>query len=167
MISLYFSGKVKPTLNKVIKELENTPDDVDLLLLACQCCLKGKDLENLNAFSDRIITLDKDNSEAYYYKGMAFHSSKGKEQEALKNFNEAIAINPGNLKYLLNKATTHLLLYTDYHLPIKFAEKHQAKAEETLMRIMTLAEQNQSHSYEDCLTIAEANLLISRNLEWL
>ena len=58
-----------------------------------------------------------------------------------------------------------MLLYTDYHLPIKFAEKHQAKAEESLMRILSLTEGKEDLTYQEYLTLAEANILISRNLE--
>ena len=43
--ALYYSGKVKPTLNKVLVELENDNENIDLILLACQCLIRTKDFE--------------------------------------------------------------------------------------------------------------------------
>ena len=40
--ALYYSGKVKPSLNKIIVELENDPKNLELSLLACQCLVRTK-----------------------------------------------------------------------------------------------------------------------------
>ena len=40
--ALYYSGKVKPSLNKIIVELELYPENLELSLLACQCLIRTK-----------------------------------------------------------------------------------------------------------------------------
>jgi tetratricopeptide (TPR) repeat protein len=87
--ALYYSGKVKPSLNKIVAELENDSENLDLSLLACQCLLRTKNLDELSSYADVSIKLAPKNAGGYYYKGVAFQHTKGKEQEALKNFNEA------------------------------------------------------------------------------
>ena len=138
--ALFFSGKVKPSLNKIIAELENNPDNIQLVQLACQCLMRTKDYAQLAVFADKSIALDAENAQGYYFKGVALQYSKGKEQEALKNFNLALEIEPENTVYLKSKGTTHLLLYTDYHLPVKFAEKHRDKGEECFLKLVAISE---------------------------
>ena len=163
--ALYYSGKVKPSLNKIVAELENDSENLDLSLLACQCLLRTKNFDELSSYADVSIKLAPKNSGGYYYKGLAFQHTKGKEQEALKNFNEALTLDPDNTVYLKSKATTHLLLYTDYHLPIKFAEKHRVKAEVSLLKIIELIEQKGNSDYIDFWTIGDVSIMLSRNLE--
>lgn len=162
--AMYYSGKVKPSLNKIIVELEVDPTNVALTLLACQCLVKTKNFDDLTIYADKAIELAPEFPQGYYFKGVAFHNIKGKEQEALKNFNEALAIDPVNVVYLKSKATTHFSLYTDYHLPIKFAEKHRVKAEESLMKVVEIVEFMSEPSYLDYLTIADVCIMISQNL---
>ena len=163
--TLYYSGKVKPSLNKIVTELENDSENLDLSLLACQCLLRTKNFDELSSYADVSIKLAPKNSGGYYYKGVAFQHTKGKEQEALKNFNDALALDPDNTVYLKSKATTHLLLYTDYHLPIKFAEKHRVKAEVSLLKIIELIEQKGNPDYIDFLTTGDASIMLSQNLD--
>lgn len=163
--ALYYSGKVKPSLNKILVEIENDPENLNLCLLACQCLERAKNFEDLSKYADVAIKLDAKNAGGYYYKGVAFKHVKGKEQEALKNFNEALAIDPENLVYLKNKAATHLLLFTDYHLPIQFAEKHRVKAETSLSKITELLEQKENPNYIDYYTIADVSLMVSQALD--
>jgi len=163
--ALYYSGKVKPSLNKVIAELKNAPENLDLYLLACECAVRTKDFDELSSYAEAIIKLDSTIADGYYYKGVSFQNSKGKEQEALKNFNEALTIDPDNTIYLKSKATTHLLLFKDYHLPIKFAEKHRVKAEVSLSRIVELIEQKENPNHIDFLTIGDVSIMTSRTLD--
>lgn len=163
--ALYYSGKVKPSLNKIIVELENDSENLELYLLACQCLVRTKNFDDLSKYADVLIKLDPKVAEGYYYKGVAVQHTKGKEQEALKNFNEALTIDPDNTIYLKSKAATHLLLFTDYHLPLSFAEKHRVKAEESLLKIVELIEQKENPDYIEYLTIADVSTMLSRNLD--
>ncbi|MBI9035146.1 MAG: hypothetical protein JEZ03_11805 [Bacteroidales bacterium] len=163
--ALYYSGKVKPSLNKILIELKNDSENLELYLLACQCLVRTKSFDELSAYAEAAIELDPKRAEGHYYKGVAIQQTKGKEQEALKNFNEALTIDPDNTIYLKSKASIHLLLFTDYHLPLNFAEKHKAKAEESLLKIIELIEQKENPDYIDFFTVADANTLISRNLD--
>jgi tetratricopeptide (TPR) repeat protein len=163
--ALYYSGKVKPSLNKIVAELENDSENLDLTLLACQCLLRTKNFDELSSYADVSIKLAPKNAGGYYYKGVSFQHTKGKEQEALKNFNEALTLDPDNIVYLKSKATTHLLLYTDYHLPIKFAEKHRVKAEVSLLKIIELIEQKENPDYIDFLTTGDASIMLSQSLD--
>ncbi|NOQ26799.1 MAG: hypothetical protein GQ564_15675 [Bacteroidales bacterium] len=163
--ALYYSGKVKPSLNKIIIELENDSENLELYLLACQCLVRTKNFDDMSKYADVSIKLDPKFSGGYYYKGVAVQHKKGKEQEALKNFNEALTLDPDNTTYLKSKATTHLLLFTDYHLPLSFAEKHRVKAEESLLKVIELIEQKENPDYKDFLTIGEVSTMLSRNLD--
>ena len=163
--ALYYSGKVKPSLNKILIELKNDSENLELSHLACQCLVRTKNFDDLSKYADVSIKLDPKIAGGYYYKGVAVQHTKGKEQEALKNFNEALTLDPDNTIYLKSKATTHLLLFTDYHLPIKFAEKHRDKAEESLLKIIELIEQKENPDYIDFLTIADVSIMVSRNLD--
>lgn len=163
--ALYYSGKVKPSLNKILIELKNDSENLELSLLACQCLVRTKNFDDLSAHAEVCIKLAPNNAAGYFYRGLAIHHTKGKEQEALKNFNEALTLDPDNTIYLKSKATTHLLLFKDYHLPLNFAEKHRVKAEESLLKIIELIEQKENPDYIDFLTIADASTLISRNLD--
>lgn len=163
--ALYFSGKVKPSLNKIQTELKEDSENLELSLLACECLVRTKNFDDLSALADICIKLSPKNAEGYYYKGVAVHHTKGKEQEALKNFNEALAIDPNNTTYLKSKAITHFSLFTDYHLPLKFAEKHRDKARASLLNIIELIEQKENPDYIEFLTIADVNTLLSRNLD--
>ena len=162
--ALYYSGKVKPSLNKILVELKKDSVNLELSLLACQCLERTKNFEELSSYADASIKIAPKNAGGYYYKGVAFQHIKGKEQEALKNFNEALTLDPDNTAYLKSKATTHLLLYTDYHLPIKFAEKHRVKAEVGLLRIIELIEQKDNPDYIEYLTIADVCIMLKQTL---
>lgn len=161
--ALYYSGKVKPSLNKIIAELENDSENIELTLLACECLVRTKNYNELSKYADAAIELDSKNAKGYYYKGMAIQHTKGKEQAALKNFNEALTLAPDNPIYLKSKASTHLLLFTDYHLPLAFAEKHKIKAQTNLLKAIELIEQKENPDYMDFWTIADANSMLSRN----
>jgi len=161
--ALYYSGKVKPSLNKILIELNNDSENVELSLLACQCLVRTKNFKELSKYADASIKLAPKNAEGYYYKGLAIQHTKGKEQEALKNFNEALTLDPDNAIYHKSKATTHLLLYADYHLPANFAEKHKAKAEVSLLKVVELIEQKENPDYMDFWTIADVSSMLSRN----
>lgn len=163
--ALYYSGKVKPSLNKILVELENDSKNLKLSLLACQCLLRSKIFDELSTYAEVSINLAPKNAAGYYYKGMAFQYTKGKEQEALKNFNEALTLDPDNTVYLKSKATTHLLLYKDYDLPIKFAEKHRIKAQECLSKVIALIEQKGKPDYIDFLTIGDVSIMVSQPLD--
>jgi tetratricopeptide (TPR) repeat protein len=163
--ALYYSGKVKPSLNKILIELENDSKNLELFLLACQCLVRTKNFDDLSKYADVSIKLDSKFAGGYYYKGVAVQHTKGKEQEALKNFNEALTLDPDNTIYLKSKATTHLLLFTDYHLPLKFAEKHRDKAKESLLKIIEVIEQKENPDYIDFFTIGEVSTLLSQNLD--
>lgn len=162
--ALYYSGKVKPSLNKIIVELEKSSENLDLVLLACKCLQRTKDIDKLAFYADVAIKLAPENAEGYYYKGVALQHRKGKEQEALKNFNEALVLDPDNTIYLKSKASAHFLLYTDYHLPLKFAEKHRAKTEEGLLKVIALIEEKESPSYVEFLTISDVLMLVSKGI---
>lgn len=160
--ALYYSGKVKPSLNRILTELKNDPKNLELSLLACQCLVRTKNFDDLSTYADVVIELAPENGEGYYYKGLAIHHKKGKEQEALTNFNKALSLDPDNTIYLKSKAATHLLLYTDYHLPIKFAEKHRVKANDSLKRIVELIEQKENPDYVDYLTIGDVSITLTQ-----
>jgi len=161
--TLYYSGKVKPTLNKILIELKNDSENLDLTLLACQCLVRTKNFNELSKFADVAIQLDPMAAEGYYYKGLAIQHTKGKEQKAIKNFKKALTLDPDNTIYLKSKAITHLLLYKDFHLPVSFAEKYKAKAEVSLLKIIELIEQKENPDYIDFWTIADVSTILSRN----
>jgi tetratricopeptide (TPR) repeat protein len=161
--ALYYSGKVKPSLNKILIELKNDSENLELSLLACQCLVRTKNFDELYKYADASIELAPKIAGGYYYKGLAIQHKKGKEQEALKNFNEALTLDPDNTIYLKSKAITHLLLYTDFHLPVNFAEKHKAKAEVSLLKIIELIEQKENPDYVDFWTIGDVSSMLSRN----
>ncbi len=163
--ALYYSGKVKPTLNKIIVELENEPNQLDLILLACQCLLRGKDYEQLSAFADKALALDDESAAGYYFKGVALHHSKGKEQDALKMFKEAITRDPENVVYLKAKAETHLALFKDYHLPMQIADKQRIKGEECLNQVVAIVEAKENPTYLEYLTIADVSITINKNID--
>lgn len=162
--ALYYSGKVKPTLNKILIELKNDSENIELSLLACQCLVRTKNFEDLSTYAAISIKLDPKIAAGHYYNGLAVQNIKGQEQEALKNFNEALTLDPDNTIYLKSKAITHLLLFTDYHLPLNYAEKHRVKAEESLLKIIELIEQKENPDYKDFLIYADVSTMLSRNL---
>ncbi len=163
--ALYCTGKVKPTLNKIVVELEKNSENIDLILLACQCVVRTKNIDQLSTYADTIIKLDPKNAEGYYFKGVALQHTKGKEQEALKNFNEALVLDPENAIYLKAKASTHFLLYTDYHLPLTLAEKHRIKTKQSLMKVIELIEQKETPTYLEYLTLGNVFVLISKGIQ--
>jgi len=162
--ALYYSGKVKPSLNKIIVELEKNSENLDLVLLACKGLQRTKDIDKLSFYADIAIKLAAENAAGYYYKGVALQNRKGKEQEALKNFNQALVLDPDNTIYLKSKASAHFSLYTDYHLPLKFAEKHRVKTEEGLYKVIELIEQKENPDYIEFLTVADVFMLVSKGI---
>lgn len=162
--ALFFSGKVKPSLNKIIVELESDPENLAFTHLALQCLLRTKNYEDLATYADVYIKLDPENIDGYFYKGMAFQNIKGKEQDAIKSFNEALLIDPDNTICLKNKAATHLLLFANYNLPLQFAEKHKAKAQACLTKVMELIEAKEQPTYMEYLIISDVNIMVSQNL---
>jgi len=163
--ALYYSGKVKPSLNKMLVQVEKDPENLALRLLACQCLVRTKNFVELASYADVIIKLAPESGEGYHFKGVALHHTKGKEQEALKNFNEALVLDSENVVYLKSKGSTHFLLYTDYNLPIEFAEKHRVKAETSLLKIIELVGQKETPGYVDFLTTGEACSMLNQNIE--
>lgn len=163
--TLYFSGKVKPSLNKILVELERDGSSLELTFLACKCLLRSKGWDQLLVYADAAIGLDDKNADGYYYKGVALHNIKGKEQDAIKNFNEALSLDPENTTYLIGKATTHLLLFTNYDLPIKFAEKQRDKGEDCLSKAMALIEAKSEPTYLDFLAAGDISVTINKNLD--
>jgi len=162
--AMYYSGKVKPSLNKMLVELEKDTDNLELILLTCQCLTRGKDYKQLSDLADKAIELAPENPNTYYYKGIALKNVKGKEQEALVNFNKSIALEPENTMFLKGKGDTHVLLFSDYHLPPQLAEKHRVKAEDSLMKILDIVESNENPSYTDLLNAGDVSIAIKRNL---
>jgi len=162
--TLYYSGKVKPSLNKIIPALEEEPKNLALSLLVCQVLERAKDFDRLSTYADALIKLSPKISDGYYYKGVALQFVKGKEQEAVKNFKMALEIEPENLLCLKSKATTHLLLFKDFDLPIKFADKHRIKAETCLLKIVELVENKENASYQDLYILAEVNMMMEQAL---
>lgn len=162
--TLYYSGKVRPSLNKITAELETDSDNLALTLLCCKILERTKEYDRLSSYADIVIGLSPETIEGYYYKGVALQHIKGKEQEALINFNKALELDPDNIYCLKSKATTHLLLFTDFHLPIKFADKHRVKAETSLLRVIELVEQKENPTYQEYYTLAEVNMMIDKAL---
>lgn len=162
--ALYYSGKVKPSLNKIIPALEEDQKNLELTALACEVLQRSKDFDTLSKYADRLIKLAPQMTDGYYYKGVALQFVKGKEQEAVKNFNKALELDPNNLSCLKSKATTHLLLFKDFDLPIKFADKHRVKAETALLKIVDLVEQMDQPSYKDLYILAEVNMMMEQAL---
>ena len=160
--ALYNSGKVKPTLNKIFAELESDSGNIELISLACECLLRTKNLQDLLKYANELIKIAPENAVGYYYKGLAIQHKKGKEQEALKNLNEALALEPENPVFLKTKANIHFLLYTDYHLPPSFAEKHRDKAIASFLKAIEVIEQMEKPGYKDFWTVGEACMLVSR-----
>jgi len=165
LAALYYSGKVKPSLNKILVQLKDDASNLELTLLACQCLVRTKNFDDLSSYADVSIKLDPKNAEGYYYKGVALHHTKGKEQEALKNFNEALSLSPDNVVYLKSKGATYLMLFTDYNLPINFAEKYRVKAEDSLLKIIALIGTKENPTYVDFLTTGEVSMMLSQNID--
>lgn len=161
----YYAGKVKPTLTKVKAELENDSKNLKLVLLACECLKRTKNIQEMSTYADKAIELNLENAEGYYFKGIALQQSKGKEQEALKCLNQALALEPENTKYLKSKASTHLFLFKDYHVPIQLAKKHGVKAEESLLKVIELTEQKKNPSYQDYLIVGDVYILINKGMK--
>ncbi|WKK82630.2 tetratricopeptide repeat protein [Marivirga arenosa] len=162
--ALYYSGKVKPSLHKILAALEEDPNNVDMVLLACEVLERAKDFDQLSSYADTVKKLAPKSPEGFYYKGIALQFVKGKEQEALKNFNEALEIDPDNLLCLKSKATTHLLLFKDFDLPIKFADKHRVKAETCLLKVIDLVENKEDATYLELYILAEVNMMVEQAL---
>jgi tetratricopeptide (TPR) repeat protein len=160
--ALYYSGKVKPTLNKIVAELKDDSENLELILLACQCLERAKDIEELSSYADLSIKLAPEVAEGYYYKGVALQHNKGKEQDALKNFNQALTLDPENPIFLKSKASTHFLLYTDYHLPLQLAEKHRAKTEACLLKVIEVIEKKENPNYIDYFIIGDVFVQFSK-----
>ncbi|ADR22446.1 hypothetical protein MATR_37080 [Marivirga tractuosa] len=158
--TLYYSGKVRPSLNKITAELENDPENLALTLLACQVLERTKEFDRLSSYADTVIKLSPEISDGYYYKGVALQFVKGKEQEALKNLNKALKIDPENALYLKTKASTHLSLFKDFDLPLKFAEQHRVKSETSLLKVIELIEKKENPSYKEFYILAEVNMMI-------
>ena len=57
------------------------------------------------------------------------------------------------------------MLYSDYHLPIKIAEKHRVKAEESLLKIIELIEQKENPNYTNFLTVGDVSMMLSRTMD--
>lgn len=163
--ALYFSGKVKPSLNKILAELAHDDQNIELSLLACKCMVRTKNFEELSLMADKIIEISPQTAEAYYLKGIAFQNTKGSEQEAIKNFNEALALEPENLVFLNAKATTHLFLFTDYNLPLNFATKHRNIAEKCLSKIIDLIEAHENHDFINYFTAGDASMTLTKNMD--
>ncbi len=162
---LFYSGKVKPSLNKIIAELEKDPSNLELTLLACKALLRGKEYKSIEKYADAAIKIDDQNPTGYHYKGLAIHHNKGQEQEALKNINKALEIDPENVVFLKDKAITHLALYKDYDLPVKFAEKHGDKSRECILKIIDLVDSKAAPNYMELYAVAEASMMIEKNLD--
>jgi len=162
--TMYYSGKVKPTLTKMLAEVEKGPIDLDLLYLTCECILRNKDYKKLSVFADEAIHRDSENPMAYYYKGKALQNVKGKEQEAVKNFNKSLELEPESILFLKAKGDTHFALFSDYHLPPSLAEKHRQKAENAYMTVVDIIEQKENPSYKELFDAGDVNVLIKRNL---
>ncbi len=163
--NLYYSGKVKPSFNKIEAEIQKDPQNLELLLLGGKCLERMKDFDTLLKYSNSAIKIAPKNSEGYYYKGIALQHVKGKEQEALKCFNEALALDSENPLFLKNKASTHMLLFKDFDLPISFADKHRIKAEECLLKVMELVENDENVDYRSLLILADVKMMVSKTLE--
>lgn len=163
--AMYYSGKVKPSYNKIEAELQNDPQNLKLLLLACKALERMKDYDTLLKYANNVIKLDSKNSEGYYYKGVALQNVKGKEQEALKCFNEALVLDQENPLYLKSKASTHFSLFKDFDLPISFADKHRIKAEEGFLKVMELVEQKESADFHEFLILADVKMMVNKTLE--
>ncbi len=158
--ALYYSGKVRPSLNKVTAELDNDSENLELTLLACQILERTKEFDRLSSYADAVIKLSPEISDGYYYKGVALQFVKGKEQEALQNLNKALKIEPENTLYLKTKASTHLSLFKDFDLPLKFAEQHRVKSETSLLKVIELIEKKENPSYMEFYILAEVNMMI-------
>jgi tetratricopeptide (TPR) repeat protein len=158
--ALYYSGKVRPSLNKVTAELENDSENLELTLLACQILERTKEFDRLSKYADVVIKLSPEISDGYYYKGVALQFVKGKEQEALQNLNKALKLDPENTLYLKTKASTHLSLFKDFDLPLKFAEQHRVKSETSLLKVIELIEKKENPSYKEFYILAEVNMMI-------
>lgn len=163
--TLYFSGKVKPSLNKIYSELEKEANNLELVLLGCEALKRSKDYDKLLIFGENAIKLDPENPEGYFYKGVAQQHSKGNEQEALKNFVEAIKLDLENTKYLTEKAKTHLLLFKDFHLPIQIAEKHGDKGQDLLLKVISIIENKENPDFKEYLTIGDVSIIVKRNFD--
>lgn len=163
--STYFKGKVKPTLNKAIVAHEDAPADLDILILICKCLSRGKDLSDLPLYADKLIDLAPSDPRGYFYNGLALKNTKGKEQDSLKNFNKALELDPLNVEYLFEKASTHFLLFKDYHLPLSFAEKHRVKGEESLLKIISIVESIATPSPVEFYVIGKVSLVIEKNID--
>ncbi|WMN12381.1 hypothetical protein QYS49_33410 [Marivirga salinae] len=158
--ALYYSGKVRPSLNKVTAELDNDSENLELTLLACQILERTKEFDRLSSYADAVIKLSPEISDGYYYKGVALQFVKGREQEALQNLNKALKIEPENTLYLKTKASTHLSLFKDFDLPLKFAEQHRVKSETSLLKVIELIEKKENPSYKEFYILAEVNMMI-------
>ena len=53
---LFYSGKVKPSYNKIVAELEKNNENLDLIFLACQCLVRIKDFDQLLIYANKAIT---------------------------------------------------------------------------------------------------------------
>jgi tetratricopeptide (TPR) repeat protein len=161
---LYFSGKVKPSLNKILPALEEEPDNLQLIMLACEVLERTKDYEQLSTYADKLIKKSPEITEGYYFKGVALRHKKGKEQDALRQFNKALELDPNDLRCLKSKANTHFTLFKDFDLPIKFADKHRAKAEECLLKVIELVEGNEDASYLELFILADVYMMVEQIL---
>jgi hypothetical protein len=57
-----------------------------------------------------------------------------------------------------------MLLFKDFDLPIKFADKHRIKAETALLKIVALVEQEENPSYRNLYILAEVNMMMEQAL---
>ena len=94
--ALYYSGKVKPSLNKMIAKLENDSENIELVLLACQCLERTKDIDKLSFYAELSIKDKTSKKISEFY------------QESVLNLNE-ISV-PEELKKSLTLLSDYLMI---------------------------------------------------------
>ncbi len=105
-------------IDKAIEFYENGIKQVEINPLSAAYCYSNRadlyarnnDFENAILFYNKAVSLDLENGDHYYNRGLFYRDYYENNQKALEDFNNAINVDPENVDYLYERA----ILYNEY-----------------------------------------------------